>query len=158
MRAARLSDWKAVGKFPPCIVLSPTDDMLLAQEEIFGPILPVFSYERIEEAIAFVNARERPLALYWFGTSRTARDRVLAETISGGVTVNDCLLHIVQENQPFGGVGASGMGAYHGEFGFRTFSKEKPIFYRRRVSGTVLPRPPYGRKFDLVLAALRWLI
>lgn len=158
MGGARLADWKAVRKFPPCLVLTPSADMLLGQEEIFGPILPIFSYDKVEEAIAFVNARERPLALYWFGADTAARARVLRGTISGGVTVNDCLLHIVQENQPFGGVGASGTGAYHGEWGFRTFSKEKPVFCRRRVSGSMLLRPPYGRTFDAVFAALRRLL
>ena len=86
------------------------------------------------------------------------RDRILRETISGGVTINDCLLHIAQEHQPFGGVGASGMGTYHGEWGFRTFSKEKAIFYRPRVSAAALLQPPYGWIFDRVLALLRWLI
>lgn len=104
-----------------------------------------------------MNARARPLALYWFGTDAGARDRVLRETVSGGVTINDCLLHLAQEYQPFGGVGASGMGAYHGEAGFRTFSKEKPVFIRRRLSLTVLTQPPYGKVFDRVLASLHWL-
>jgi coniferyl-aldehyde dehydrogenase len=156
-RADRLAQWKALRKFPPCLVLSPTDEMLVGREEIFGPILPVFVCDSAEEAIAFVNARERPLALYWFGTDTRARDRVLHETVSGGVTINDCLLHLAQEHQPFGGVGASGMGAYHGEWGFRTFSKEKPVFYRRRLSMTVLTQPPYRKTFDRVLAALHWL-
>jgi coniferyl-aldehyde dehydrogenase len=154
---ARLSDWKALRKFPPCLVFAPQPGMRVSEEEIFGPILPVFAYDRVGEAIAFVNARERPLALYWFGTDAQAREQVLRETISGGVTINDCLLHIAQENQPFGGVGGSGMGAYHGDWGFRTFSKEKPVFFRPRLSGTVLTQPPYGKIFDRVLAALRWL-
>ncbi|MFI5011561.1 MAG: coniferyl aldehyde dehydrogenase [Hyphomicrobiales bacterium] len=154
----QLSDWKAARKFPPCLVLSTTDEMLVRQEEIFGPILPVIPYDRTDEAIAHVNRGDRPLALYWFGTARETRDRILRETISGGVTINDCLLHIAQEHQPFGGVGASGMGAYHGEWGFHTFSKQKPIFYRRRASATVLLEPPYGRRFDRVLALLRRLM
>ena len=158
MRVEDISDWKALRKFPPCLVLSSTDEMRVRQEEIFGPILPVIPYDQADEAIAYVNSRDRPLALYWFGTAREARDRILRETISGGVTINDCLLHIAQEHQPFGGVGASGMGAYHGEWGFRTFSKEKPVFYRPRVSATALLQPPYGWIFDRVLALLRWLI
>ena len=120
--------------------------------------LPVIPYGRADEAIAYVNGRDRPLALYWFGTDAQTRGRILNETISGGVTINDCLMHLAQENQPFGGVGASGMGAYHGEWGFRTFSKEKPVFYRPRLSATVLLQPPYGRTFDRVLGALRRLI
>jgi coniferyl-aldehyde dehydrogenase len=83
-----------------------------------------------------VNQGDRPLALYWFGRSVANRDRVLRETISGGVTVNDCLWHLAQEEQPFGGVGPSGTGAYHGEWGFRTFSKEKPVFYQARLNGS----------------------
>lgn len=157
-RVEDLSVWKALRKFPPCLVLSSTGEMRVRQEEIFGPILPVITYDQTDEAIAYVNSRDRPLALYWFGTDRHARDRFLQETISGGVTINDCLLHLAQEHQPFGGVGESGMGAYHGEWGFRTFSKEKPVFYRPRVSATVLLQPPYGRTFDRVLALLRRLL
>lgn len=154
-RTNQAETWKRLRKFPPYLVFATTDAMRIRQEEIFGPILPVVSYETPAEAIAFVNARERPLALYWFGRDGAARDQVLRETVSGGVTVNDCLLHIAQENQPFGGVGASGMGAYHGEWGFRTFSKEKPVFYRPRASGTRLLHPPYGARFESVLALLR---
>ncbi len=157
-RADRLEEWKAARKLPPCLVLATSDDMLIRREEIFGPILPVIPYERAEEAIAFVNDHDRPLALYWFGTDRAARDRVLRHTVSGGVTVNDCLVHIAQEHQPFGGVGPSGTGSYHGEWGFRTFSKEKPIFYRSRVSGLDLLLPPYGRAFDRVIGLLRRII
>ena len=153
-----LADWKALRKFPPCLVLSTTDEMAVRQEEIFGPILPVIPYDRTDEAIAYVNSRDRPLALYWFGTDARARDRILHETVAGGVTINDCLLHIAQEHQPFGGVGASGMGAYHGEWGFRTFSKEKPVFYRAHLSGTETLRPPYGPRFNRILALLRRLI
>ncbi len=147
MRAGRLAEGRASRKFPPTIVLSTKPDMRVRQEEIFGPILPIIPYEHAEEAIAHVNRGERPLALYWFGADGSARDRVLRRTISGGVTVNDCLLHIAQEHQPFGGVGASGMGAYHGEWGFRRFSKEKPVFHRGRVSATPLLQPPYGPRF-----------
>jgi len=157
-RPDRLEEWKAARKLPPCLVLATSDDMLIRREEIFGPILPVIPYERAEEAIAFVNDHDRPLALYWFGTDRAARDRVLRHTVSGGVTVNDCLVHIAQEHQPFGGVGASGTGSYHGEWGFRTFSKEKPIFYRSRLSGLDLLLPPYGPAFDRVIGLLRLII
>jgi coniferyl-aldehyde dehydrogenase len=153
-----MSEARSSRKFPPCVALSTTEDMLLRQEEIFGPILPVIPYDRTEEAIGHVNARERPLALYWFGTAPEVRGRILRETISGGVTINDCLLHVAQEQQPFGGVGASGMGAYHGEWGFRRFSKEKPVFTRGRISGTALLEAPYGRRFDRAMALLRRLI
>jgi coniferyl-aldehyde dehydrogenase len=157
-RVDSLEEWRRLRKFPPCVVLATTDEMRLSQEEIFGPILPVVSYERVEEAITYVQARERPLALYWFGTNAQARDQVLRETVAGGVTINDCLLHIAQEHQPFGGVGTSGSGAYHGEWGFRTFSKEKPVFYRPRASGTELLQPPYGETYRRALALVRRLI
>jgi coniferyl-aldehyde dehydrogenase len=157
-RADRLEDWKAARKLPPCLVLATSAEMLIRREEIFGPILPVIPYDRAEEAIAFVNGHDRPLALYWFGSDRTARDLVVRNTVSGGVTVNDCLAHMAQEHQPFGGVGASGTGSYHGEWGFRTFSKEKPIFYRSRLSGLDLLLPPYGRAFDRAIGVLRRII
>jgi len=117
-------------------------------------VLPVLGYRDAAEAIAFVNARDRPLALYWFGKDRAARDEVLARTISGGVTINDCLFHFAQINQPMGGVGASGTGVYHGEWGFRTFSKEKPIFIQSKFSAGGLLRPPYGRTFERLFRLL----
>jgi coniferyl-aldehyde dehydrogenase len=125
------------------------------REEIFGPLLPIVEYDAVDEAIAYVNRGERPLALYWFGRDAARRQRVLSETIAGGVTVNDCLLHFVQEGQPCGGGGASGVGAYHGEWGFRTFSKLKPVFHQSNWSGFPLLRPPYGRMTDWVLGALK---
>ena len=112
-------------------------------------------YGTLNEAIDQVNRRDRPLALYWFGADATSRDKVLVRTIAGGVTVNDCLWHFAQEDLPFGGVGASGIGAYHGEAGFRTFSKDKPIFFQPALNGMFLMRPPYGRAFDKVVALLR---
>lgn len=150
--------WANSGKFPPCLLFDTTEEMRVRTEEIFGPVLPVVAYDDLDGAIRRIVADERPLALYWFGRNATARDRVLRETVAGGVTIDDCLVHLAQENQPFGGVGASGMGAYHGEWGFRTFSKAKPIFLRPKASGLGLVRPPYGRTFDLVLAALRRLV
>jgi coniferyl-aldehyde dehydrogenase len=149
---------RAARKFPPSLVLNTRADMQVRQEEIFGPILPVIACETADEAIAFVAAGERPLALYWFGSDAAARDAVLRGTVSGGVTVNDCLLHLAQENQPFGGVGASGSGAYHGEWGFRAMSKEKPVFYQTRFSGSALFMPPYGATFDRLFALLRRMI
>jgi len=142
-------------KQAPTLVLGATPEMQLMQEEIFGPILPVLAYERIEEAIAYINRHDRPLALYWFGADDASRDRVLSQTISGGVTVNDCIWHIAQEDQPFGGVGASGSGAYHGEWGFRTFSKEKPVFTQSALNGMFLMYPPYGKTIERMLALLK---
>ena len=115
-------------------------------------------YDTLDEAIAFVNERPRPLALYWFGTDSAHQEQVLLRTVSGGVTVNDVLLHIAQENLPFGGVGESGIGAYHGEYGFRLFSKEKPVFEQSRWAGTAMLRPPYGAKAEKVLGMLKRLV
>ena len=142
-------------KQPPVLVLGATPEMKLMQEEIFGPILPVLGYDRIEEAISYINRHDRPLALYWFGADSASRDKVLNQTISGGVTLNDCIWHIAQEDQPFGGVGASGMGSYHGEWGFRTFSKEKPVFTQPRLNGMFLMYPPYGKTFERMLGLLK---
>ncbi|MBN3786972.1 coniferyl aldehyde dehydrogenase [Burkholderia sp. Ac-20353] len=143
-------------KFPPTLLLDVRPDMRVMQEEIFGPVLPIVSYSGdVDEAIAFVNERDRPLALYWYGTHTSHRDRVLERTVSGGVTVNDCIWHFGQESQPFGGVGASGMGAYHGEWGFRTFSKEKPVFLQAPVNGIGLLYPPYGKTFERMVRMLK---
>jgi len=144
-------------KLAPAIVVGAPQTSRLMQEEIFGPLLPIVEYERIDDAIAYVNRGERPVALYWFGRDAARRERVLRETIAGGVTVNDCLLHFVQEGQPCGGVGASGVGAYHGEWGFRAFSKLKPVFHQSDWSGFPLLRPPYGKMTDWVLGALKRL-
>jgi coniferyl-aldehyde dehydrogenase len=145
-------------KLVPQILLDVQDGMAVMQEEIFGPLLPVVAYDREEEAIAYIQRHERPLALYWFGHDSAARQRVLERTHAGGVTVNDCIWHLGQEEQPFGGVGASGMGAYHGEWGFRTFSKEKPVFLQSRLAGTPLFYPPYGRTFDRMMGLLKKLV
>ncbi len=145
-------------RMQPRLVFGVNDDMALMQEEIFGPVLPIVACNSIGEAIAYVNRHERPLALYWFGSDKAALNRVLYETVSGGVTVNDTLWHINQEDQPFGGVGSSGFGAYHGEFGFRTFSREKPVFYQSAVNGAFLLRPPYGKRLDTVLGLIKKIL
>ncbi|PBB22527.1 MULTISPECIES: coniferyl aldehyde dehydrogenase [unclassified Mesorhizobium] len=142
-------------KLLPTLVSNAGPDLRLMREEIFGPVLPIVEYATVDEAISHVNQADRPLALYWFGNDSTNRRRILRETVAGGVTVNDCMLHLVQENQPFGGVGASGMGAYHGEWGFRTFSKEKPVFLQSRLSAGALLRPPYGKTFERIFSLLR---
>jgi coniferyl-aldehyde dehydrogenase len=130
----------------------------LMQEEIFGPILPVLPYASLTEAIDYINARPRPLALYWFGTNTAARDTVLAHTVSGGVTVNDTLMHIAHENLPFGGIGASGWGSYHGEAGFLRLSMQKPVLVQSKWARGDLFYPPYGKRFDQVMGLLkRWL-
>jgi len=136
---------------PPTIVLGVTDNMRIAQEEIFGPILPIFPYRSIDEAITFVNARPRPLALYYFGDDNGDRRQVLSRTTSGNVTINGTFSHIAQDDLPFGGVGESGMGAYHGIEGFRTLSHAKGIFEQGRWNSMDLLRAPFGRLADTVL-------
>jgi coniferyl-aldehyde dehydrogenase len=159
LQAAKPDDpaWKSRRKFPPTIVVGATADMTIMQEEIFGPLLPVIGYKDAKEPIAYINKHDRPLALYWFGKDEAARDEVLARTVSGGVTVNDCLFHFAQINQPMGGVGASGTGAYHGEWGFDTLSKLKPVFYRSPFNRLADLYPPYGGKIARMEKLLRFL-
>ena len=142
------------GKMAPTLVANVTDDMRVMQEEIFGPILPLVPYDNLDEAIRYVNARPRPLALYYFGNFDDHIQRVLNETVAGGVTINDTLLHISQDRLPFGGVGPSGMGAYHGKHGFETFSRMKPIFHQSPVNGLALFKPPFGKRFDSLIKFL----
>lgn len=132
----------------PTILINPPDDLKVMREEIFGPILPLKTYDSIDQAITYVNQHERPLALYLFTRSQSTMDSVLTRTISGGVCINDTLLHIAAEDLPFGGVGASGMGHYHGQEGFDTFSKLKPVFRRRFLGLGRLLRPPHSRLHD----------
>jgi coniferyl-aldehyde dehydrogenase len=143
--------------FPPTLILGGDGSMQAMQDEIFGPVLPVVPYASLEEALAFVNARPRPLALYYFDRNGSRIKRVLEQTISGGVTVNDCIFHLPQHNLPFGGVGPSGMGAYHGFDGFETFSKKKGVFLQSPLTGWFLAstlKPPYRAWTDCVLAFL----
>ncbi len=135
-------------RLAPVALLNVSDSMRVMQEEIFGPILPLLTYRSLDEAIGYVNAHPRPLALYCFENDRRRLARVLDETVAGGVTVNDTILHIAQENLPFGGVGPSGMGHYHGLEGFKTFSKQKSVFHQSAVNGMSLFNPPYGRWFE----------
>jgi len=130
--------------------VEPEGDLAVMREEIFGPVLPIVPYDSLDEAIAYVNARPRPLALYYFGADKAARDTVLARTTSGGASVNETLMHVVVENIPFGGVGPSGMGAYHGEFGFQTFSHRKGVFLQSRYNAAHLIRPPFGRVAEMM--------
>ncbi|MDZ7771160.1 MAG: coniferyl aldehyde dehydrogenase [Balneolaceae bacterium] len=133
------------GVFPPTLLFGSDPATVLMQEEIFGPVLPVLSYESLDEALAFINGRPHPLALYYFDRNRGRRQRVLQETRSGGVTFNDCIFHLVQHHLPFGGVGPSGMGNYHGFDGFRTFSHKRAVMHQGRFSPGALLRPPYTR-------------
>lgn len=149
--------WKSKRKFPPTIVPGATPEMAIMQEEIFGPLLPIIGYREASEPVAYINKHDRPLALYWFGKDDAARDEVLERTVSGGVTVNDCLFHFAQMYQPMGGVGASGTGAYHGEWGFDTLSKLKPVFYRSRFNRLADLYPPYGAKIARLEKLLRFM-
>ena len=140
--------------FSPVAVVGAPDDAGVMAEEIFGPILPIVPYDTLDEAIAYINLRDRPLALYWFGSDKAAEARVLSGTIAGGVTVNDTILHLAHDDLPFGGVGASGYGAYHGEAGFLALSKEKPVLRQSALSGVSLLYPPYGRLATWMLKLL----
>ena len=139
---------------PPTGLLEPGDDATVMQEEIFGPLLPVKSYRTLDEAIAYVNAHDRPLALYPFSHDRATVERILARTLAGGVSVNDTLFHFAVGNLPFGGVGPSGMGAYHARAGFDAMSKQLPVFWQSRMTGGDLLKPPYAKAkwlLDLII-------
>jgi coniferyl-aldehyde dehydrogenase len=159
LQAAKPDDpaWKSKRKFPPTIVIGATPDMAIMQEEIFGPLLPILGYTDAAEPVSYINSHDRPLALYWFGKDDAARDEVLARTVSGGVTVNDCLFHFTQINQPMGGIGASGTGAYHGEWGFDNLSKLKPVFYRSPFNRLADLYPPYGARIARLQKILRFM-
>ncbi len=138
----------------PTLVIGAPDDSAIMEEEIFGPLLPVRTYSSIEEVIDFVNARPRPLALYYFGPEGEDRDALLARTTSGNVGINNTLLHIAQDDLPFGGIGPSGMGAYHGVEGFRSMSHAKGIFVQGRWNFANLLRAPFGKLTDLVVRSV----
>jgi coniferyl-aldehyde dehydrogenase len=141
-------------RIAPTLIIEPTDDMMVMKEEIFGPVLPVKSYKSMDEALAYVNAHDRPLGLYYFGVDAAEREAVLSKTTSGGVTVNDVIFHVAQEDLPFGGVGPSGMGAYHGQDGFREFSHRKAVYTQLKSDLSQLKalRPPYGKAIRDYLA------
>jgi coniferyl-aldehyde dehydrogenase len=145
-------------RVPPTLVLDVSDAMAVMQQEIFGPILPIETYTTLDQAIERINARPRPLAMYMFGGSAAERRRVLERTIAGGVTLDDTLWHFSNENLPFGGVGASGYGAYHGERGFLTFSHQKPVFAQSRATPGRLLYPPYGERFEATLRLLKRIV
>ena len=139
----------------PVLVFDAPPTSKLITEEIFGPVLPVLPYDSLSDAITYINAHPRPLALYWFGTDNASRDKVLSQTVSGGVTVNDTLMHIAHENLPFGGVGESGWGSYHGEAGFLRLSQQKPVMVSSKWARGDLFYPPYGKRFDQVMGLLK---
>lgn len=130
-------------KFPPHILLNVSEDMLVMQREIFGPLLPIMTYRTKEEVARYINSHDRPLALYPYTKNAELRDYLIDNVMSGGVSVNNCLLHVGQHDMPFGGVGASGMGHYHGYEGFITFSKLRPVFYQGPIDAMKMLMPPY---------------
>lgn len=139
-------------KIPPTLILDATDDMKVMQEEIFGPVLPVKTYQTISEAVAYVNANDRPLGLYYFGEDKAETEQVLNTTTSGGVTLNDVIFHVGQEDLPFGGIGPAGMGSYHGRDGFFEFSHKKAVYAQTKNEITALFRPPWGAQARNIMA------
>ncbi len=138
-------------KIPPHLVIDPTDDMIIMREEIFGPLFPVKTYRNLDEVLAYINERDRPLGLYLFTNDRETEERILYGTISGGVTVNNCIMHVAQHDMPFGGIGASGMGQYHGYEGFVEFSKLRPVFNNPKLRILEMFYPPYRKRHSSIV-------
>lgn len=138
----------------PTVVLGVTDDMDIMHEEIFGPVLPVQTYRDLDEAITIVNDRPRPLAMYYFDRDRERVRSVLERTTSGGATINDVVVHAAMDDLPFGGIGPSGMGAWHGKAGFDTFTHARGVFHQPRFNGMPMLRPPYGRLAERMISLL----
>jgi coniferyl-aldehyde dehydrogenase len=136
---------------PLTLVFNVTSEMALLKEEIFGPILPVLHYDNLSEVIQHIRGNDKPLAIYYFGSNKQTISRLKKETHSGSLTINETILQVAAENLPFGGVGQSGMGQYHGREGFETFSKMKPIFKQRRYSSFSMLYPPYGKLVNFFL-------
>ena len=141
-------------KLAPTLLLDVADDMQVMREEIFGPVLPVVPYRTLDEALGYINARPRPLALYYFDHDSDRAKHVLERTISGGATINDTLMHFACDDLPFGGVGPSGLGAYHGREGFETFSHKKGVFLQSKLNAAASMGPPYAAKLDKLLGFL----
>lgn len=134
-------------KIPPTLIINPDEDLLVMKEEIFGPILPIKTYSNISETINYINSKDRPLGLYYFGQDKKEMDKILKNTTSGGVTINDVVFHVAQDNAPFGGVGPSGTGSYHGIEGFKNFSHAKTVYSQTKFDTLIdIFRPPYGSK------------
>ena len=134
-------------KIPPTLIINPDEDLLIMKEEIFGPILPIKTYSNISETINYINSKDRPLGLYYFGQDKKEMDKILKNTTSGGVTINDVIFHVAQDNAPFGGVGPSGTGSYHGIEGFKNFSHAKTVYSQTKFDALIdIFRPPYGSK------------
>lgn len=145
-------------RLPLTVIKGASDDMNVMKDEIFGPLLPVLPYKALDDALAFVRARPRPLALYWFGRRIGRKSKVMSSALAGGITINDTLLHAAQETLPFGGVGESGMGSYHGKYGFDRMSHLKPVFIQSGWSGADLMTPPMSDVTQKIMRfANRWV-
>ncbi len=144
---------KTSQKISPTLLINVNKEMIILQEEIFGPLLPIMTYRSLDEVIEYVNHRERPLALYVFSNNKTFLNRLIENTRSGGVTINDCAMHVAQHDLPFGGIGNSGMGHYHGFEGFCEFSKLRPVFKQAR--NPVAITPPYGKTFNRIYGMIK---
>ena len=156
-KGARLMPLYAQGqgrRMPHALLLDVNDQMQVMQDEIFGPLLPVVAYSTLDEALAYINSRPRPLALYYFGYNKAEQQRVLQDTHSGGVCINDTLLHVAIDDLPFGGIGQSGMGRYHGHEGFLTFSHAKGVLSKQRWNSSLAIYPPYGRSLVRLIQKL----
>ncbi|MEI6895409.1 MAG: coniferyl aldehyde dehydrogenase [Colwellia sp.] len=144
-------------KIPPHVVVDVNDDMIIMQDEIFGPLLPIKPYDCIDEVISYINQNERPLALYLFSNNQAIQNKVTYNTLSGGMCINDCMFHVAQHDMPFGGIGNSGMGHYHGKEGFIEFSKLRPVFKQAKVTAILALAPPYGSTFDkMINLMMKW--
>ena len=139
-------------KIAPHVVVNPSDDMIIMQDEIFGPLLPIKTYKSLDEVVDYVNERDRPLALYMFSNNKATQNDLLFRTLSGGVCINDSMFHVAQHDMPFGGIGNSGMGHYHGIEGFKEFSKLRPVFKQSGLTSKIILMltPPYGSLFQNV--------
>jgi coniferyl-aldehyde dehydrogenase len=142
-------------RLAPLLIVAPPAQLALMRNEIFGPLLPVVPYDTVDEALARINAQPRPLALYWFDEDRTRSERALKATHAGGVCINETLMHILQHELPFGGVGSSGVGHYHGQWGFDTFSKLTPVFRQSRWNSVGLFVPPYRPQVQALLKLMK---
>ena len=153
-RAIALYEQGQGRRMPHTLLLEVSDAMQVMQEEIFGPLLPIVAYADLDQALAYINTRARPLALYYFGYNKAEQQRVIDSTHSGGVCINETLQHVGVEDMPFGGIGQSGMGHYHGHEGFLTFSHAKSVLTKQRLNSSGLAYPPYGRKLVRMIQAL----
>ena len=141
-------------KIAPHIIVNPSEDLGVMKDEVFGPILPLKTYTQTQDAVDYINSRPRPLGLYVFGDDTNERESILNNTTAGGVTINDVIMHIAQEELPFGGIGDSGMGSYHGPEGFKEFSHKKAVYKQINSEMLAMMRPPYGDKFRKQVAGM----